>query len=305
MIDRRIKFRHIQCFIEIAREKSLKLAAEKLYLTQPAISKTLKELEEIIGASLMLRSRSGVTLTKQGEVFQHFAQMSLASLQQGLAGVEKEGKREKEKLIVGVLPSFAARLMPSVAAEFTELAPNAILQIVDGPHTYLTERLRLGELNLVIGRLGHPDTMQGLSFTQLYNEQIEFIVRAGHPLVEAPELSRIREWQVIYPPEGAAIRPIVERFMIAHGIGEIPNRLETVTGAFGRVYTRHTDAVWIISGGVVANEIADGHLVKLPFNTETTQGPLGLMTRPEIVESPMEPAFRIALQNVLMRMGLT
>ena len=45
MIDRRIKFRHIQCFVEIAQERSLKLAADKLNLTQPAISKTLKELE--------------------------------------------------------------------------------------------------------------------------------------------------------------------------------------------------------------------------------------------------------------------
>ncbi len=49
MLDRRIKFRHIQCFVEIVRQQSMKRAAERLHLTQPAISKTLKELEEIIG----------------------------------------------------------------------------------------------------------------------------------------------------------------------------------------------------------------------------------------------------------------
>lgn len=300
-MDRRIKFRHIQCFVEIAREKSLKIASQKLFLTQPAISKTLKELEEIIGATLMLRSRSGVTLTKQGEVFLHFAQMSLASLQQGLDGVEQAGALSKERLTVGSLPSVAARLMPPVVAEFSQLAPEAVLQIVDGPHDYLLDRLRLGELDLVLGRLGSPNTMQNISFTQLYLEQIAFVVRKGHPILDAPNLQSIVDWQVIFPPARSAIRSLVERFFIANGIGEMPHRIETVSGAFGRVYTRNSDAIWIISGGVVANEVADGVLVKLPFDTTLTQGPVGLMSNPEVATGPVGQMFQLAVRNVLAR----
>ncbi len=304
MIDRRIKFRHIQCFVEINREQSLKHAAEKLFLTQSAISKTLKELEDILGAVLLSRSRAGISLTKQGEVFLHFAEMSLASLQQGLDGVEQIGTQGKARLSVGALPSVAARLMPPVAQEFATLADNTVLQISDGPHSYLMDRLRLGELDLVIGRMGASDTMKGVSFTQLYDEQVEFIVRAGHPLLEAPDLKQIAQWPVIYPARGSAIRPLVERFLIANGVGEIRNRLETVSGAFGRVYTRQSDAVWIISGGVVANEIADGHLVRLPFSTKMTRGPVGIMTRPDVVPTRAEQVFRIAVQNVAEKMGL-
>ncbi|MCB1313009.1 MAG: pca operon transcription factor PcaQ [Sedimentitalea sp.] len=304
MIDRRIKFRHIQCFVEICREKSMKAAAAKLFLTQPAISKTLRELEEILGAALLTRSRAGVALTPQGEVFLHFAQSSLAALQQGLQGVEEAGAQGEMRLSVGALPSVAARLMAPVASEFARLAPNVVLQIVDGPHAYLVDRLRLGDLDLVIGRLGRPETMQGLSFTQLYSEAVEFVVRAGHPLLERPDLKEIGCFQVIYPPKGSAIRPLVERFLIAHGVGEIPNRIETVSGAFGRVHTRRSDAVWIISAGVVANEIADGHLVPLPFDTAMTQGPVGLMTRPGDVASSAEQVFRIAVGTVIARAGL-
>jgi LysR family pca operon transcriptional activator len=304
MIDRRIKFRHIQCFVEICEVKSLKQAAEKLFLTQPAISKTLKELEEIVGATLLTRNRAGVALTKQGEVFLHFAEMSLASLQQGLTGIKQVGTSGKTHLAVGALPSVAARLMPAVAVEFGTLAPTSQLQIMDGPHRFLIERLRVGALDLVIGRLGHPDTMQGVSFAQLYEERIEFIVRARHPLLGRPDLKRIGEWQVIYPPPGAAIRPVVDRFLIAKGVGDIPNRLETVSGAFGRVYTRRTDAIWIISAGVVANEIADGHLVRLPFDTSTTRGPIGLMRRPASTPTPQDQVFQIAVRNVIARMEL-
>lgn len=116
-------------------------------------------------------------------------------------------------------------------------------------------------------------------------------MRAGHPLLDKPDIKRIVDWPVIYPPEGAAIRPLVERFMIANGVGEIPNRIETVSGAFGRVYTRRTDAVWIISSGVVQNETADGHLVRLPFETDITKGPVGLMTRPDTQPGPEEQMF--------------
>lgn len=305
MIDRRIKFRHIQCFVEIAQERSLKLAADKLNLTQPAISKTLKELEEIIGAVLMTRSRAGISLTAQGKMFLHFAQISLASLQQGLDGVEKAGEQSKATLKVGALPSVSASFLPSAVREFAELAPNVMLKILDGPHGYLIERLRLGEIDLVIGRLGRPVTMEGVSFTQLYSERVDFVVRAGHPLLEAPDIKRIGEWPVLYPPEGAAIRPLVERYLIAKGVGEISNRIETVSGAFGRIYTRETDAVWIISSGVVRNETVDGHLVRLPFDSDITKGPIGLMTRPDTRPSPAEQVFRLAVQTAIEKLELT
>ncbi|MEP4768643.1 MAG: pca operon transcription factor PcaQ [Roseibium sp.] len=305
MIDRRIKFRHIQCFVEIAQEHSLKLAADKLNLTQPAISKTLKELEEIIGACLMTRNRAGITLTKQGKVFLHFAQISLASLQQGLDGVEKEGEHARATLKVGALPSVAASFMPPVAREFADLAPKVMLQIMDGPHGYLIERLRLGEIDLVIGRLGRPMTMEGVSFTQLYSERVDFVVRAGHPLLDTPDIKKIVGWPVIYPPEGAAIRPLVERYLIANGVGEIPNKIETVSGAFGRVYTRQSDAVWIISSGVVMNETLDGNLIRLPFDSDITKGPVGLMTRPDAQPSPAEHVFRLAVQTVITDLKLT
>jgi len=300
MLDRRIKFRHIQCFVEIAGERSFKRAAEKLYLTQPAISKSVKELEQIIGARLMERSRSGVELTNQGEVFLHFAQMSLATLQQGLAGVEQEGSVARETITIGALPSVAAWLMPMVSTEFAGMAPSAILRIMDGPHAYLVERLRLGELDLVIGRMGRPESMQGVSFTQLYGEEVVVVVRPEHPLVGKSDITReIVDWPVIYPPEGAAIRPLVERWLIANGIGNISNRIETVSGAFGRARTRHSDAIWFISGGVVANDIADGQLVKLPINMSITQGPVGLMTRSDEVLSAMGQVFNLAVKQAL------
>ncbi|MEL6125564.1 MAG: pca operon transcription factor PcaQ [Pseudomonadota bacterium] len=303
MMDPRIKFRHIQSFVEIARQGSLKAAAEMLSLTQPAISRTLKELEEILGTSLMLRSRAGITLTAEGAAFLHFARMSLAALSQGLDGIERAGLEAAERLTVGSLPSVAGALMPDVAREVRARRPGAVLQIVDGPHVYLVDQLRLGALDVVIGRLGEPETMQGISFTQLYLEEVAFVVRAGHPLLDDPNPQRLPDWPVIFPPAKAAIRPLVDRWLIAQGIGQIPDRIETVSGAFGRIHARTTDAVWIISGGVVAAELADGVLARLPFDTSLTSGPVGLMTRPDMARTEIVEVFQRAVTAVIDRRG--
>ena len=303
MLDRRIKYRHIQAFVEITRQGRLKRAAEALFLTQPAMSKTLKELEEILGVALLIRSRAGIELTPQGKIFLHFAEMSLAALRQGVDGIAQLEGKGRSTLSLGVLPSVAAWLMPEVVRELEQAMPDLGLRILDGQIGHLTRRLRAGDLDLVIGRMGPPDAMTGLSFMQLYNEHVVFVVRPGHPILENPRLEDVASWPVLYPPAGAAITPLVERFLIAHGIGELPRRIETVSGAFGRVYTNRSDAIWIISSGVVANEVAEGKLVALPFDTSTTKGPVGLMLRPDAEPAIGLEPFRKVVESVAARMA--
>lgn len=278
-MDRRIKIRHLQAFTEITRQRSLKRAAERLALTQPAISRTLAELEDILGASLLIRDRSGVTTTAQGEFFLVHAQASLSALEQGLSGISEAGRGSSMALKVGALPSVAARLMPQVATELARIAPELHLTVADGSHGALTGQLRDGWLDLVIGRLGEPGTMRGLSFTQLYLEEVAVVVRPGHPILADPDLRRIGDWTVLYPAPWAAIRPMVERLLIAEEVPLPPHRIETVSGAFGRAFTAQSDAVWLISAGVVEAEVRAGRLVRLPVTTRMTEGPVGLMAR--------------------------
>lgn len=302
-MDRRIKYRHIECFLEVCRQKSLKVASERLALSQPAVSKTLKELEDILKVTLLTRSRAGVALTREGEVFFHFAQTSLAALQQAVNQMQTVQQQGRRRLSVGALPSVAVSLMPEATREFTRLAPDVTLRIFDGPHRYLIDQLRSGDIDLAIGRLGTADLMQGVSFTQLYTEVVAFVVRPGHPILSRPELARIADYPVVFPSEGSVIRPLVESYLIAQGVGEIPVRVETVSGAFGRVYTAQSDAVWIISSGVVANELAEGRLIRLPFDTDVTAGPVGLMARPDTLPLPEADMFRLAVQNAARSLG--
>ena len=224
-MDRRIKIRHLQAFVEISRQKSLKRASEILNLTQPAISKTLKELEDVVDMPLMQRDRGGVRMTPAGEVFLQSATAALGALEQGLTGLTRMRDGGPAQIAVGALPSVAARVLPLASQTFGALLPNATLNFEEGPHGFLMDRLRLGSLDLVVGRMGPPASMQGVSFVQLYSEKVAFVVRPDHPLGPQSGLSDVVNWPVVFPTEGSAIRPLVDRLLLAEGIARIPNRI--------------------------------------------------------------------------------
>ncbi len=280
-MDRRIKIRHLQALVEIARQKSLKRAAEVLHLTQPAISKTLKELEEILETPLMHRDRGGVRMTAAGDVFLQSAIASLNALEQGLTGLSRVRDGGPSRIAVGALPSVAARVLPLASQTFGALLPDVTLTFEEGPHGFLMDRLRRGALDLVVGRMGPPASMMGVSFAQLYSEQVVFVVRPDHPLMARPRLVDVARWPVIFPTEGSAIRPLVDRLLLAEGMTAFPNRIETVSGAYGRELVRSSDAVWVISEGVVAADVAAGSLCTLSVDTSLTAGPVGIMVRAE------------------------
>lgn len=299
-MDRSIKFRHLEVFAALARAASLKRAAEQLNLTQPAVSKTLKELEAITGHQLAERSRAGVRLTPEGELFLQYAEQSTAALRNGLRSLRGTGAA-LGRLRIGALPSVASALLPPAARRFAEDHADTLIEISEGPHADLTARLRSGGLDLVIGRLGRPESMNGLSFRQLYSEEVVVVARPDSPARQARGFVDLDAFLVLYPPQDSAIRPLIARLLIAQGVPLFTRRIESASSAFGRALTlSDPDVVWFISRGVVAQDITEGRLAPLPLDTSLTSGAVGIMSRADDV---MPAAARAFCRHLVAQLG--
>ena len=300
-IDPRIKLRHIACFLEVVRYKSVVNAAEVLHISQPAASKTIQELEQLLGSSLFDRTRRKLALTAFGEVFHRYAATSIAALRQGIDAAT--GVHETTTVRVGALPTVSARVLPAAVRAFTADNPGIHARVVTGPNDYLLSLLRTGDADLVIGRMADPAVMVGLSFEHLYFERVGFIVRPDHPLLEEKNftLGMIEPYQVLMPTPDSVIRPFVDRMLVGHGITAVRDEVETVSDAFGRSYVLQSDAIWIISQGVVGDDVKRGQLALLPVDTTETLGPVGFTTRADSAHSLATIALMQAVRDVAHR----
>ena len=303
--DSRIKIRHLACFLEVAARRSFGGAAEALAITQPAVSKAIAELEEILGVTLLERSRRGVFLTGYGEAFQQHAGAAMTALRQGVDSVSQAQARGGPTLAIGALPTTANRIMPPAVLRAKAEGLGATLRIITGPNDLLLNELRQGDLDLVIGRLAAPRQMQALAFEYLYSEEVIFVVRPGHPLLGSDaagpgtvDLGQLADFTVIQPTVRSIIRAEVDRLLVSQGVAALPHVIESVSPDFSRRYTRTTDAVWIISYGVVADDLAEGVLARLPVEAPASLGPVGLTQRAEMPASVSLQILMKAIRDV-------
>ena len=280
LLDPRIKLRHLLCFVEITRQGGVARAGAELGMTQPAVSKAVAELEAILGVPLFDRSRRALTLTSYGEMFLRFATAGLATLRQG-ADTIAEARAGSGFVAFGALPTVAAGVVPAALRRFAASSLACRTLVESGPSPYLLELLRTAAIGFVVGRMANPEAMDGLSFEHLYSEELAFVVRPGHPLAGVAELDprSMAGFEALMPPRRAIIRPAVDALLLAAGVGRFALKIETVSNSLGRSYALMSDAIWIISRGVVASDLAAGQLVRLPVDVSATLGPVGITTR--------------------------
>ena len=120
-----MEIRQVRYFMEVAAGGSFNQAAARLHLTQPAVSRQIKALEEDLGVVLLARGKRSVALTQEGEIFYEEAQDLLAHIDRVVRRVQSNQSREV--LRVGYAPSLASDLLPKAIAHFKVLQRNEIL----------------------------------------------------------------------------------------------------------------------------------------------------------------------------------
>ena len=304
MIDDHIKLRHLQCFLAVAQHGSLQKASGALSITQPAVSKTLKELEALLAVRLFERGRRGAVLTRHGEAFARHAGASVSALREAVASVAPA--QGSDVLTLGVLPTVAPQLMPALLLHLDTNGIGTSLRIHTASNPELLTQLRQRELDLVIGRFAEPAHMLGLTFEHLYADQLVLAVKPGHPLLQeqalrANPLAHLHDFTLILPMQGTAIRHTTDSFLLTRGISHPQRTVETLSVSVARAYALASTAVWISPYGAAAHDLASGALLQLPVSMTGTEELVGLSLRADMRPSRPQAEVISALRVLAAR----
>ena len=292
-----MNLRHLEHWLALAETGSFSRAAEKLHITQSALSRSIQALEDELGGPLVDRIGKRNELTHLGQSVLERARRIVheaAELKQGAAVLQEGGMG---KLRVGLGSGPGAMLMTPWLVHMARHYPGVKVSVIRGPTELQLQQLRERVLDALVVDVRRVTPASDLIIGPLYDMPAGLLVRSGHPLLarypDGVPFEAVLEYPVASIPLSAEVaRMLVARYgpqanpndLVSLQCEEIPSLLEAA---------RQTDAVYLGILGPARDLLAHGELVLLPLLPRFNQGArLGMVTLAGRTELPVMAVFR-------------
>ncbi len=213
---------HLAIFYAVARESSVTLGAERLHISQPAVSKQLQELERALGTPLFDRLPRGVRLTEAGELLEGYARRLFGLEAEAEAALADLRGLARGTLAVGASMTIGGYLLPDILARFHQKYPGIALHLEIANTEEVQQRLMDGTLDvgLTEGFLEHPE----LEAAVFREDEMVVIAPPGHPLFseEPVTAARLCLEPFLVREEGSGTRAVVDRAFADRGLALRP-----------------------------------------------------------------------------------
>ena len=300
----RLKTRQLFLLTALAEEGNIHAAARLLNVTQPAASKLLKDLEDVLGVQLFERLPRGMRATWYGETMIRHAREALASLNQAHDEIESLKAGRFGQVGVGAITSPGHALLPPAVAMIKREQPSLRVMVEVETSPVLLERLRQGKLDIVVGRFFAGEDQNNLSYEPLTTEPVCAVARPGHPLATAKGLTldQVVGGSWIVPPAGSVLR---HRFDLMFQECRLTPPMDIVESAAILYITRmlqQSDMLCVMASEVARYYASHGILTILPLDMPCHMDDFGIITRTDRQLSPggalMHQALRATAQTV-------
>jgi DNA-binding transcriptional LysR family regulator len=174
-----MELKHLTSFIAVAEQLSFVRAAERLYLSQPALTGQIQKLEEELEVQLLVRNRRSVKLTDAGKVFLSEARATLLRARQAAERARKAARGEIGRLRIGFVSSAALEIVPDIVVAFRKQHPDVTLELMN--LRTVSQVKKLISKNLDIGFLRLPLSNEQLHTTVIHREPFLLVLPKGHP----------------------------------------------------------------------------------------------------------------------------
>lgn len=242
-----LTFHQLQHFLAIAEHGSLRAASQRLGLSQPAVSKSLRALESVLGTSLIHRTPRGVSLTPAGELFLARARL-----------IDNEIHRTTEEIqslaggggqvVIGASAIPSILLLPKAVAGFSRQHPGVSLDIIGGMPGLLLSKLMDGALDFVVGPKPRNAIPESIRSSLLLRLDVNLVVRKGHPLAHARRLEEFADAQWVISSNSSYAKAALSSFFDKGAKTNAPPYIR-VDSLFALLsFIRSTDLVGLVPG---------------------------------------------------------
>lgn len=282
--------RQIRAFVAVAETESFTRAAERLFLTQSAVSHSLRSLEEQLGAKLVDRMGKRICITQDGVVFLRRCRRVLQELESASRELEALKRWGQGRIRIGATHSLCRYLLPEVLRKFREAFPRCEIHIESGDTSHLVHLLDGSKLDVALGVESRLPTW--CRFRPLFEDELVFVVAADHPWAELEEIplgELSDEAFLVYARASETYRLIRNHF---EGAG-VRFRATLSLGDMGAIkeMAKIGIGVGIVAPWVVSAELGSGDLVALPIRKAPLSRVWGVFTHESKELSAVEEAF--------------
>ncbi len=284
----RLKTRQLLLLVALDDERNIHRAADLLHMTQPAASKQLKDLEDMLDVALFERHPRGMKPTSYGEAMIRHARMALTSLSQANDDIVALKSGLSGQVEVGVIMSPGMNLVPSAIARVKQNAPMLRIGVHMESSNVLLGRLQQGSLDFMVARIVDGEDRANLQFEELSGEPVCAVVRQGHPLLSNPglKLADIADAGWILPPQGSILRHRFEMMFRRAGLRPPVNVIDTTSTLVVTSLLQQTDFLHVMPMEVAGYCARFNMLSVLPIDIPCTMDTFGIITKSGQLLSP-------------------
>ncbi|ASQ93182.1 LysR substrate-binding domain-containing protein [Streptomyces sp. 11-1-2] len=274
LLKGRLKLRHLVMLTAIDDQGSLMRAAEQLHVTQPVLTRGLRELESLLGVELFERGPRGMTPTPHGRAFLDHARTVVAELRQAGRHMTELSAGTAGTVTIGTHLAGTNVLLPRAIAALKAERPRLTVVVREATPDLLTQDLLAGRLDFTLGRLV-PTEESRLRQHTLYQEPIRLVTGVGHPVLSrgAPALEDLLDYPWVVPVTQTALRHELEDALWRRGLSLPENRVECTSILTLRTLLRETHMVAALPQ-LVAQQ--DDQLALLPTALEMVGQTVGV-----------------------------
>ena len=302
-LDQRLRLSMLRAVDALESHRSILKASAVLGLTQPALTKSLHELEDILRARLFDRHSRGVRPTEVGLAFVRTARRILAELRRLDEELDQLASPTGGTVALGALPVAASGVLPGALVRLRATHPDIKVRLQQGRTEDLLPLLAAGEIDLIVGRLYGPAMPDGFARETLWTEPISILARAAHPLfAEAVTVDALRRYDLILPTVTQRVGQEIEHVLALLGLSA-PGSMRSSAHGFTREMLHATDALAVMPRLMMAGDLLRGTLKVVPLPIPAPDRPAGLILPRDRPLPPAGHAFVACLRAIVVEIA--